>query len=122
MSLYEKIKSQEEFISLVGLGYVGMPIAVEFAKRGVKVIGYDLNKAKIEAYKSGIEPTRGVGDDVIRETTVEFTSDEARLCDARFHIMAVPTLVNEDDTPDLSLVENASHILGRNLKKALFLF
>ncbi len=117
MTLYEKIKSNEESISLVGLGYVGMPIAIEFAKRGVKVIGYDLNKAKIETYKSGIDPTHEVGDEAIKATTVEFTSDETRLRDAKFHIVAVPTPVNDDHTPDLTPVEGASRILGRNLTK-----
>lgn len=117
MSLYDKIKTNEEAISLVGLGYVGMPIAIEFAKRGVKVIGYDLNEAKIETYKSGIDPTHEVGDDAIKETTVEFTADETRLRDAKFHIVAVPTPVNDDHTPDLTPVEGASRILGRNLSK-----
>lgn len=117
MSLYEKIKNQEENISLVGLGYVGMPIAVEFAKRGVKVIGFDLNQAKIETYKSGIDPTNEVGDDVIQSTTVEFTADETDLRRAKFHIVAVPTPVNDDHTPDLTPVEGASTIVGRNLTK-----
>jgi len=117
MSLYEKIKNNEEALSLVGLGYVGMPIAVEFAKRGIKVIGYDLNAAKIEIYKSGIDPTHEVGDDVIKETTVEFTADETKLREAKFHIVAVPTPVNDDHTPDLTPVEGASEILGRNLTK-----
>lgn len=117
MNLYEQIKNQEESISLVGLGYVGMPIAVEFAKRGVKVIGFDLNKAKIETYKAGIDPTNEVGDDVIKSTTVEFTSDEEDLKRAKFHIVAVPTPVNDDHTPDLTPVEGASTILGRNLTK-----
>ncbi len=117
MTLYEKIKSNEESISLVGLGYVGMPIAIEFAKRGVKVIGYDLNKAKIETYKSGIDPTHEVGDDAIKETTVEFTYNEEDLRRAKFHIVAVPTPVNDDHTPDLTPVEGASKILGRNLTK-----
>lgn len=114
MSLYEKIVSKEEKISLVGLGYVGMPIAVAFAKK-IDVIGYDLNAAKIELYKSGIDPTKEVGDDAIKSTKVEFTSDETRLKEAKFHIVAVPTPVNDDHTPDLSPVEGASRILGRNL-------
>ena len=117
MSLYEKIKNQEESLSLVGLGYVGMPIAVEFAKRGVKVIGFDLNVAKIDTYKSGIDPTNEVGDEVIKSTTVEFTADESDLKKAKFHIVAVPTPVNDDHTPDLTPVECASAILGRNLTK-----
>lgn len=116
MGLYEKIVSGEEKISLVGLGYVGMPIAVAFARK-VKVIGYDLNAAKIDLYKNGIDPTNEVGDEVIRNTTVEFTSDENKLKEAKFHIVAVPTPVNDDHTPDLSPVEGASRILGRNLTK-----
>lgn len=117
MSLYEKIINKEECVSLVGLGYVGMPIAIEFAARGVRVIGYDLNAAKIETYKAGIDPTNEVGDDAIKATTVEFTSDETRLRDAKFHIVAVPTPVNDDHTPDLTPVEGASRIVGRNLTK-----
>lgn len=117
IKLYEKIKNQEEALSLVGLGYVGMPIAVEFAKRGVKVIGFDLNAAKIETYKSGIDPTNEVGDEVIKNTTVEFTANEEDLKRAKFHIVAVPTPVHDDHTPDLTPVEGASEILGRNLTK-----
>ena len=116
MSLYEKIISGEEKISLVGLGYVGMPIAVAFARK-VKVVGYDLNAAKIDLYKSGVDPTNEVGDEVIKNTTVEFTSDETKLKEAKFHIVAVPTPVNPDHTPDLTPVEGASRILGRNLTK-----
>ncbi|MBO5334280.1 MAG: nucleotide sugar dehydrogenase [Clostridia bacterium] len=116
MSLYEKIVAKEEKISLVGLGYVGMPIAVAFAKK-VDVIGYDLNAKKIELYKSGIDPTNEVGNEVIANTTVEFTSDETKLKEAKFHIVAVPTPVNDDHTPDLTPVEGASTIVGRNLTK-----
>ena len=115
-NLYEKIVKGEEKISLVGLGYVGMPIAVAFAKK-VKVVGYDLNKAKIELYKSGIDPTKEVGDDAIKNSTVEFTADETKLREAKFHIVAVPTPVYDDHTPDLTPVEGASRILGRNLVK-----
>ncbi len=117
MNLYEKIKAKEEKVSLIGLGYVGMPIAIEFAKRGVDVIGYDLNAKKIETYKSGMDPTHEVGDDAIKNTTVEFTADETKLREAKFHIVAVPTPVNDDHTPDLTPVEGASRILGRNLTK-----
>lgn len=116
MSLFEKIVSGEESLALVGLGYVGMPIAVAFAKK-VNVIGFDLNKAKIECYKSGIDPTHEVGNAAIQETKVQFTSDEQDLQKAKFHIVAVPTPVNQDKTPDLSPVEGASRILGRNLTK-----
>lgn len=114
--LYNKILNREEKLSLVGLGYVGMPIAVAFAKK-IDVVGFDLNAAKIDLYKNGIDPTREVGDDAIKATTVEFTADETKLREAKFHIVAVPTPVNDDHTPDLSPVEGASEILGRNLTK-----
>ena len=116
MSLYEKIVKGEEKISLVGLGYVGMPIAVAFARK-VKVIGFDLNEEKIRLYQSGIDPTREVGDEVIKETAVEFTADPAKLKEAKFHIVAVPTPVNNDHTPDLTPVEGASRLLGQNLTR-----
>lgn len=116
MSLYEKIVNREEKISLVGLGYVGMPIAVSFSKK-VDVIGFDVNKAKIDLYKSGIDPTKEVGDEAIKACTVDFTCDPERLREAKFHIVAVPTPVNADHTPDLSPVEGASHILGKHLTK-----
>ncbi len=114
--LYEKIISRKEKIALIGLGYVGMPIAVAFAKKA-DVIGFDLNKEKIKTYKSGIDPTNEVGDEAIKKTTVEFTSDETELKKAKFHIVAVPTPVNKDHTPDLRPVESASKIVGRNLSK-----
>lgn len=116
MSLYEKLLSGEEKLSLVGLGYVGMPIAVAFARK-IKVVGFDLNEKKIELYKSGIDPTNEVGNDTIKETTVAFTADPSKLREAKFHIVAVPTPVNDDHTPDLTPVEGASRILGQNLTK-----
>ena len=116
MNLYNKIVGREEKIAVVGLGYVGMPIAVAFAKK-VDVIGFDLNKKKIDLYKSGIDPTNEVGNDEIKNTTVEFTADETKLKEAKFHIVAVPTPINSDKTPDLSPVEGASRIVGRNLTK-----
>jgi UDP-N-acetyl-D-galactosamine dehydrogenase len=116
MSLYKKIKNREEKISLIGLGYVGMPIAVAFSKK-VDVIGFDINKTKIDLYKSGIDPTKEVGNETIKNTTVEFTSHEAKLREAKFHIVAVPTPVNKDRTPNLTLIKSASRTLARNLTK-----
>lgn len=113
-ALYRKIVSGEEKISLIGLGYVGTPIAVAFAKKA-KVVGFDINAKKIALYRSGIDPTNEVGPDALRATTVEFTSDETKLREAKFHVVAVPTPVRDDHTPDLSPVEGASRILGRNL-------
>ncbi len=116
MSLYEKLVKKEEKLSLVGLGYVGMPIAVAFSKK-VNVVGFDLNKKKIELYQNGIDPTKEVGNEAIAACAVDFTSNEDKLKEAKFHIVAVPTPVNPDHTPDLTPVEGASRILGRNLTK-----
>ena len=115
--IYDKLAKKEAKLALVGLGYVGMPIAVAFAKKGLNVIGFDLNKAKIELYKSGVDPTKEVGDDVIKTCGVDFTCDETRLRESQFIIVAVPTPVNTDHTPDLSPVVGASTIIGRNLTK-----
>lgn len=117
MSLFSEIKNKQAKLSVIGLGYVGMPLAVAFAQKGVSVVGFDLNKAKIELYKSGIDPTSEVGDEVIRNSTVDFTSDEAEIREAKFHIVAVPTPVNFDHTPDLTPVIGASEIVGKNLSK-----
>lgn len=114
MSLYERIVNKEEKVALVGLGYVGMPIAVSFAKK-VNVIGFDVNQAKIDLYRSGVDPTHEVGDEAIRNTSVDFTSDETDLRKAKFLIVAVPTPVNQDKTPDLAPVIGASEVVGRNL-------
>ena len=112
--LYNQLVNRETKLSLIGLGYVGMPIAVAFAKK-VNVIGFDLNADKIALYRQGVDPTREEGDDVIRQTTVDFTSDASRLREAKFHIVAVPTPVNPDHTPDLGPLKSASRLLGRNL-------
>lgn len=116
MSLYNLLLQKQEKLALIGLGYVGMPIAVAFAKK-VDVIGFDLNKSKIELYKNGIDPTKEVGDEAIKSTTIDFTYDENKLKEAKFHIVAVPTPVNQDKTPDLTPVIGASEIVGRNLTK-----
>lgn len=116
MNLYEKILNKQEKIAVIGLGYVGMPLAVAFAKKA-NVIGYDLNVEKIELYKSGIDPTNEVGNEAIKETTVEFTADESKLKEAKFYIVAVPTPINSDKTPNLNPVEGASKTIGRNLTK-----
>lgn len=117
MKLYEQIINKQEKLSLVGLGYVGMPIAVAFARKGLNVIGFDLNKNKIDLYNRGIDPTHEVGDEAIKTSTVEFTADPTKLREAKFHIVAVPTPVNLDHTPDLAPVIGASELLGRNLTK-----
>lgn len=114
--MIKKLVAGEEKLALVGLGYVGMPIAVAFSKK-VNVIGFDLNKKKIELYKNGIDPTKEVGNEAIANCAVDFTSDPARLKEAKFIIVAVPTPVNDDHTPDLTPVESASSLVGQNLTK-----
>lgn len=116
MPLYKDIQEGKAKIALVGLGYVGMPIAVAFSKKA-RVIGFDVNQEKVELYKSGVDPTKEVGDDIIKDCEIEFTSDEKKLREARFFIVAVPTPVNSDHTPDLKPVIRASEIVGRNLTK-----
>jgi UDP-N-acetyl-D-galactosamine dehydrogenase len=115
-NLYQDLIDRKEKLALIGLGYVGMPIAIAFGKK-INVIGYDINSKKVELYKNGIDPTNEVGDDEVRLSTVEFTSDETVLESAKFYIVAVPTPVNADHTPDLTPVENACKVLGRNLSK-----
>lgn len=115
MSIYQDLLDGKTKLSLVGLGYVGMPIAVEFAKH-VKVVGFDINDHKVAQYKAGVDPTNEVGDEVVDKTSVEFTCDPAMLEEARFHIVAVPTPVNQDKTPDLTPVIGASKTLGAHLK------
>jgi len=116
MNLYKKIKNKQEKISVIGLGYVGLPLAISFAKK-VEVIGFDINKEKVESYKKGIDVTNEVGNKSLRETTVFLTSNEKELQKAKFHIIAVPTPINPDKTPNLNAVIGASKIVGRNLVK-----
>ncbi len=111
--IYDGLISGEEKLALVGLGYVGMPIAVEFAKH-VKVIGFDINEKRVNEYRNGIDSTNEVGEE-IKHTTVDFTADPARLKEAKFIIVAVPTPVNDDTTPDLRPVQGASKTVGQNL-------
>lgn len=116
MNIYQDLLNGNKKLALVGLGYVGMPIAVAFAEK-VRVIGFDLNTEKIKKYHEGVDPTGEVGDEAIQKTTVDFTSDENKLKEASFIIVAVPTPINTDKTPDLTPVEGASVIVGRNLSK-----
>ena len=111
--IYQGLISGEEKLALVGLGYVGMPIAVEFAKH-ISVIGFDINEKRINEYKNGIDSTNEVGE-AIKDTKVEFTADPSKLKEAKFIVVAVPTPVNEDNTPDLRPVEGASRTVGQNI-------
>lgn len=114
VNLYNKILKKEENISIIGLGYVGIPLAVEFAKH-VNVIGFDINKEKVQNYIDGYDATKEVGNEELRKTSVKFTYNEADIKDAKFHIVAVPTPINSDKTPDLKPVIGATRTLARNL-------
>ena len=116
MKLYEKLINREANLAVVGLGYVGLPIAVAFAEK-VNTMGFDINEEKIADYQNGIDPTQEVGDEKIKNTKLRFTTTEADLQQASFIILAVPTPVNGDETPDLNPVVGASKIVGRNLSK-----
>lgn len=115
MTLYHKIVDRKENIAVVGLGYVGFPIAAAFSKK-VKTIGFDTNSEKIEAYLQGIDITNEVGED-IKNLDMEFTADEKRLKEAKFLVVAVPTPIHKDKTPDLGPLSNACRIVGRNLSR-----
>ena len=117
MKLFDRLVKKEDCLAVIGLGYVGMPLAHAFAEKGINVIGFDLNEKKIELYKSGIDPTNEVGNEEIKRTKILFTSDEDELKKAKFYIVAVPTPVNNDHTPDLTPVIGASEIVGRNITR-----
>jgi UDP-N-acetyl-D-galactosamine dehydrogenase len=116
MSLCKSILNKSEYLSVVGLGYVGLPLAVEFAKK-VNVIGFDVNVNKINSYKKFIDVTNEIGSEELRKTSMAFSYNEEELKKSRFHIVAVPTPINSDKTPDLQPVIGASEIVGRNLVK-----
>lgn len=116
MRLFEKLKHHDEKIAVIGLGYVGLPVAIEFAKK-YRVIGYDVNKEKLETYKRGIDVTGEVGDEAVQNTTMTFTHEEEMLRECKFHIVSVPTPINLDKTPNLAPIISASETIGRNLTK-----
>lgn len=116
MEIFERIRTKKDFLAVVGLGYVGLPIAIAFAEK-VKTLGFDINEEKVNIYKQGIDPTREIGDERIRSTKLEFTTDPTRLREAKVIIVAVPTPINGDKTPNLAPVVNASKIIGQNLSQ-----
>lgn len=116
MNIYEKLINKKASLAVIGLGYVGLPLAINFADK-INVIGFDSNIEKINLYKKGTDPTNEMGNERIRNCKVRFTSDPTELEDAMFYIIAVPTPVNFDKTPDLSMVVMASELLGKYMKK-----
>ncbi|MGL4865212.1 MAG: nucleotide sugar dehydrogenase [Cetobacterium sp.] len=117
----KKILNGYEKISVIGMGYVGLPLAVAFAEKGINVIGFDLNEEKIKKYMDGEDPTNEIGKDRLKKIkTINYTSDEKELKNSKFHIIAVPTPVGKNNIPDLKPVEGASRIIGRNLIKGSY--
>ena len=108
----------KEKLAVVGMGYVGLPLAIAFSEKNFNVIGFDINQNKIEKYLNGEDPTNEVGDERIKNSkNIEFTSDETKLKEAKFIIVAVPTPVLENKMPDLRPLEGASTVIGKNLSK-----
>src|SRR5699024_11884783 len=123
MKIFDGLINKKVNLAVVGLGYVGFPIAYEFAKKGIYVIGFDTNEEKILKYKKGIDSTLEVGDFDTESLSIKFTSDERELKSASFYIVAVPTPINTDNTPNLVPVINACKIIGKNLnKKSIVVF
>lgn len=116
MSIYQQLIDGEKALAVIGLGYVGMPLAIEFAKK-IRVIGYDKNSRKVQSYQEGIDVTGEVGDEALKSTKALFTCDDKALDDAAFYIVAVPTPIAEDKTPDLNPLIGASRDIGKHLKK-----
>ena len=116
MITFNELINKDEKVSVVGLGYVGFPLLIELAKT-YDVIGFDVNEAKVNNYIKGIDETNEVGDELTKQTTAFMTSDETNLQDAKFHIVAVPTPINQDKTPNLTPIIEASKTVARNLTK-----
>src|SRR5690625_4442512 len=114
MNLYEKLQAKEEKLSVIGLGYVGLPVAIEFAKK-FDTVGFDVDQEKLDKYVSGHDVTEEVGDDMLQASTITFSSDEADVKTCKFHVVAVPTPINTDKTPNLAPIISASETVGRNL-------
>ncbi len=116
--MLEDLINGKEKLAVVGMGYVGLPLAIAFSEKNFNVIGFDINQNKIEKYLNGEDPTNEVGDERIKNSkNIEFTSDETKLKEAKFIIVAVPTPVLENKMPDLRPLEGASTVIGRNLSK-----
>ena len=119
--MIKELLNKKEKLSVIGLGYVGMPLAVTFAEKGISVIGFDMNKEKVDKYLKGEDPTNEIGNERLKKlTTIEFTSNEIKIREAKFHIVAVPTPVGKNNIPDLSPIESASRVVGRNLTEGSY--
>ncbi|MBN2482049.1 MAG: nucleotide sugar dehydrogenase [Bacteroidales bacterium] len=116
MDVYKKLIQKETKLSLIGLGYVGLPIALAFARK-ISVIGFDINANRINMMKRGIDPSNELGPETFTGTDIKFTADKLDLKEASFHIVAVPTPINRHNLPDLNPLLSATRIVGSILKK-----
>lgn len=114
--MYEALKNKEKTISVTGLGYVGLPVALAFA-RHFRVIGFDINADRVEMMKQGIDPSEELDSSAFEDKDILFTADPGKLKEAHFHVVAVPTPVDEHKVPNLTPVYKASETVGRALKK-----
>ena len=114
--IYENLIKKEAKLALVGLGYVGLPIALEFAKR-VKVVGFDINQARVDMMRRGEDPSRELEAADFENRDITFTTDINELADVNFFIVAVPTPIDETNIPDLKPLLGASRTVGKVLKK-----
>jgi UDP-N-acetyl-D-galactosamine dehydrogenase len=114
--MYDKLVNKETKLSLIGLGYVGLPIALEFARK-IRVVGFDIRPDRVILMKNGIDPSNELENEAFKGTDIKFTSDPEDLREASFHIIAVPTPVNKHNLPDLEPVLKASETVGKILKK-----
>lgn len=116
MNLYQQLLEKQEKLAVVGLGYVGLPIALEFA-RNVKVVGFDINQKRVEMMQNRIDPSEELEPEEFDDCDIEFTADPEVLRQARFYIIAVPTPIDEHNLPDLKPLISASRTVGAVLKK-----
>lgn len=115
-NIYKTLINHESALAVVGLGYVGLPLAVAFSKK-LKVLGFDIDEKKINDYSKGEDITGEVGCDIIKNSSINFTSDENHLKNASFFVIAVPTPITPEKMPDFSYINSASELVGRNIKK-----
>lgn len=116
MSIYKEIIAKKEKIAVIGLGYVGLPIALAFAKK-VKVIGFDINEKRVNMMKKGMDPSQELSATEFKNSQIEFTASLDKLKEAKFFIIAVPTPIDEHNLPDLKPLLGASTSVGKVLKK-----
>ncbi|NTV84123.1 MAG: nucleotide sugar dehydrogenase, partial [Bacteroidales bacterium] len=116
MNLYDQLLQKQAKLSVIGLGYVGLPIALEFARQ-IKVIGFDLNAGRVEMMKNHVDPSEELPSEAFDGCDIEYTADPERLRDAQFHIVAVPTPIDRHNLPDLTPLLKATHTVGKILKK-----